>query len=570
MCPVMVRHSSVNIGGKRKHIKVIGLNSLNISKGGSQIKLKSLLKKSLGFTTDKSLKRPEQAPSEKHPLTSSLEQNLVELREIFDSCADIAFRTFTLNCEPPIHAVAVFAYSIINEETVSVTILKAIMQLTTSLPDNIRITRSNAIQILSERLLTVTSAQNTGDFLELVDNVLEGRVVIVIDGSPQALICAVGGPIERAIEEPVAEPVVRGSRDGFVEGYQTNLSLIRRRIKSSRLKVKFFQIGEISKTMVAICYVQGIAQDSLIEEVKTRINRIKMDAIPGSGAIEEMIADQPFSIFPLVEYTERPDKVAGSLMEGKVAILVDNTPMTLVVPTTFISLLQASEDYDNNFIYASFVRILRFVSLNIALLLPAVTVAIMSFHQEIIPDKLLGIIITTRKQLPFPIYMEVIFMETFFEILREAGVRLPRTIGQSVSIVGGLVIGQATVNAGLVGFIPVIVVSLTAVASFAIPNYAAGTTIRILRFGLIILAAILGGVGVMMGLMFILFYLCGLRSFGVPYLSPIAPLSLGDMKDTFIRVPWWAMLTRPRLTGAKEPARMDTDQGPTKPSKGKE
>ena len=465
---------------------------------------------------------------------------------------------------------AVFADSIIDETNGSATVLKAIMQLTSSLPVNIQLTKVNSIQILSERLLTAMRTQNTDDFLELVDYVFKGGVTILIDGSPQALICFVGSSLGRAIAEPVTEPVVRGSRDGFVESYLTNLFLIRRRIKSSRLKVELFRVGSISKTTVAICYVQGIAQNSLIEEVKTRINRIKMDAVPSSGTIEEMITDQSFCLFPLVEYTERPDKVSGSLMEGKVAILVDNTPMTLVVPTTFISLLQASEDYDNNFIYASFVRLLRVLSLNIALLLPAVTVAIMTFHQEIIPDKLLGIIITTRKELPFPIYVEILAMELFFEILREAGVRLPRTIGQSVSIVGGLVIGQATVNAGFVGFIPVIIVSLTAVASFTLPNYAAGTAIRILRFGLIILAALLGGVGVMMGLMFILFYLCGLRSFGVPYLSPIAPLSLGDLKDSLVRAPWWGMLTRPHFTGAKEPTRMDTEQGPTKPSKGKE
>lgn len=492
----------------------------------------------------------------------------MELQKIFDLCADIVFRKFTLNCEPPINAIAVFADSMIDEKIGSEAILKAIMQETTSLPSNVQITKSNAIQILSDRLLTVMSTKDTSDFLELVDFVLKGGVAIIIDGSPRALICSVGSPEGRAIEEPITEPVVRGPRDGFVEDYHTNLSLIRRRIKSSRLKVELIEVGAISKTTVALCYIKGIAQDSLIEEVKTRISRIKIDAVHGSGTIEEMITDQPFSLFPLVQYSERPDKIAGSLMEGRVAILVDNTPMTLIVPTTFISLLQSSEDYYNEFIFASFIRIIRFMALNMALMLPAVTVAIMTFHQEIIPDKLMGIIIITRKELPFPIYVEVLLMEMFFEILREAGVRLPRTIGQSVSIVGGLVIGQATVNAGFVGFEPVIVVALTAVASFAIPNYAAGTAIRILRFGLIILAAFLGGVGVMLGLMFILFYLCGLRSFGVPYLSPIAPLSPGDLKDTFIRAPWWAMLTRPRLTGAKEPARMDTNQGPTKPSKG--
>ncbi|MDR3601792.1 MAG: spore germination protein [Desulfosporosinus sp.] len=529
-----------------------------------------MLKRSLSFTGKKRLIKVGQTPLEKHPLSASLEQNLTELQKIFDLCADVVFRKFTLNCEPPINAVAVFADTLIDVKSGSETILKVIMQETTSLPENVRITKSNAIQILNERLLTAMNTKITRDFLELADFVLTGRVAIVIDGSSSVLTCYVGGSPGRIIEEPITEPVVRGPRDGFVEDYKINLSLIRRRIKSSRLKVELLEVGAISKTVVALCYIKGIVEDSLIEEVKTRINRIRMDVVNGSGTIEEMITDQPLSLFPLVEYTERPDKVAGSLAEGKVAIFVDNTPMTLIAPTTFISLLQASEDYDNAFIYASFVRLIRVVSLHIALLLPAITVAIMTFHQEIIPDKLMGVVLTSRKELPFPIVVEVLFMEMFFEILREAGVRLPRTIGQSVSIVGGLVIGQASVNAGFVGYIAVIVVALTAVASFAIPNYAAGTAIRILRFGLIILASIMGGVGIMMGLMFILFYLCGVRSFGVPYLSPIAPLIPRDLKDTFIRVPWWAMLTRPTFTGTKELVRMDTNQGSTKPNKGKE
>ncbi len=530
---------------------------------------KSLFKRVLGFSVDKGLKKSDQKP-QKHPLTNSLEQNLTELETKFELCSDIVFRKFMINCEPPINAVAVFADTMIDAKIGSETILGAIMQETTSLPSNVQITKSNAFEILKSRLLTTMSTKDTRDFFELEDHILNGGVAILIDGSVSALICYAGGPPGRSIDEPITEPVVRGPRDGFVEDYKTNVSLIRRRIKSTRLKVELLQVGELSKTTVAVCYIKGIVHDRLIEEVKTRINRIKIDMANGSGAIEEMIVDEPFCIFPLIEYTERPDKVVGSLAEGRIAIIVDNTPMTLIVPTTFVSLVQASEDYYNHFIFASFVRSIRFVALNIALLLPAVTVAIMSFHQEIIPDKLLGIIITNRKELPLPIWAEVLIMEMFFEILREAGVRLPRTIGQSVSIVGGLVIGQATIEAGFVGYVPVIVVALTAVASFAIPNYGAGTTIRILRFGLIISAALMGGVGVMLSLMLILYYLCGLRSFGVPYLSPIAPLSPGDLKDTFIRAPWWAMLTRPRFTGAKEPSRMDTNQGPTKPDKGKE
>jgi spore germination protein KA len=256
------------------------------------------------------------------------------------------------------------------------------------------------------------------------------------------------------------------------------------------------------------------------------------------------------------------------MLEGRVVILVDNAPFVTIAPATFITMLQAAEDYYNNAVFATFVRLLRLLALNIALLLPSLTVAAFSFHQELLPTPLLTTTAGARQDLPFPIVLEILFMELTFELLREAGVRLPRTIGQAISTVGGLVIGQAAVNAGFVSPISVIVVSITAISAFVIPNYAAGTAIRVLRFILIILAGILGGVGIMLGLMVLLAHLCSLRSFGIPYLSPFAPLSPGDLKDTLVRVPWWAMLTRPRMFGAAEPVRQDPDQGPIKPDRG--
>lgn len=286
-----------------------------------------------------------------------------------------------------------------------------------------------------------------------------------------------------------------------------------------------------------------------------------------SNYLGEYISDERFPLFPLVQTTERPDVAAASLLEGRIVIIVDNTPVTLIVPCTFISLLQASEDYYTLAFFATFIRLLRFIALNIALLLPAVIVAALSFHQQFIPTPLLNTLSRSRQELPVPMFVEVLFMEFTFELLREAGARLPKTVGQAISTVGGLVIGQGAVNAGFISPITVIIVALTAVASFTIPSYMAGTSIRIFRFFFLILAALIGAVGIMLGLMVMLIYLCSLRSFGVPYLSPIAPLSLGDLKDTFIRAPWWAMRNRPRLFGDQDTVRQDPNQAPAKPMK---
>jgi len=447
-------------------------------------------------------------------------------------------------------------------------ILKPIMQEIPTLPTDLKLTKTNIQQIILERLLNNGKAQTTTDLLQLVHFVLDGNLALVIDGSTTAILAGVQGMEQRSVEEPTTEPNVRGPRDGFVESLATNVSLIRRRIRSSRLKIETYEVGAVTRTKIAVCYIQGIVNDKLVEEVKQRLLGINTDGILTSGAIEEFIADQSFSLFPLIQYTERPDRTAGSLLEGRIALIVDNTPSTLLVPCTFLPLIQAAEDYSNTSIFSTFIRTLRFIALNIALLLPALTVTVLSFQQDFLPTQLIETLSNTRQGLPFTIFVELILMEFLFELLQEAGARLPQTIGQAVSTVGGLVIGQAAVSAGFISPVTVIVVALTAIASFTLPSYAAENSIRILRFALLILAAILGSVGVMLCLIVILAHLCSLRSFGIPYLSPFAPLSPRDLKDSFIRVPWPLMKTRPRFFGAKEPVRQDPRQGPAKPDKG--
>lgn len=496
-----------------------------------------------------------------HPLKKDINNNYQEIQKIFNLCGDISYRKFEIGSTHPMKAFLVYAQTMAGKQTMSKDILGAALKKED-------ITKEDAITVLYQHLLTTMSAKIVRDFTELTTLVLQGGAALFIEDQNEAIVCMVKDYEERAIAEPQSEPVVRGPRDGFVEDIMTNLSLVRRRLVSSRLKLELFEFGKITHTKTALCYLQGIVNPKLVKEVKIRLNRINIDSVIGSNTIEELIADQPFSLFPLIQWTERPDKVAASLLEGRVAIITNNSPVALILPITFVTLLQASEDYYDQAIFSTFTRILRFIALNIALLLPGVVVAIVTFHQEIIPERLFITLAMSSQGLPFPAFIEVFIMEVSFEMLREAGVRLPRTIGQAVSIVGGLVVGQASVNAGFVGPLSVVVVALTAVASFAFPNYAVGTSIRMLRFSLILLGGFLGLIGIMLGLMFILFYLCSLRSFGIPYLSPIAPLSLKDFKDAIMRVPFWAMMTRPTFIGEKEPLREDVLQGPRKPSQG--
>lgn len=528
-----------------------------------------MLQKTLSLGIKKNKEDESQWEVQAKPLGDSLEENLEDLKQIFARCADITYREFNINVSEPIKATLIYINGITDAKKISEYMLEPMMHEASGLADDdVKLVGNKVVQFVQERLSTAANVEIIQDLSELTKGVLDSKVALLIDGTTSALLMAAPGGESRSITEPDSEPIVRGPKEGFVESLSTNLMLLRRRLRTNRFKVQMMEVGDLSRTQVAVCYIQGVANDKVVEEVKIRLQRIKIDGVLASGYIEEMIQDEPIAIFPLVLTTERPDRVAACLLEGRVSIIVDNTPVAIVVPCTFTTLLQAAEDYYITAEFSTFVRILRFIGINISLMLPALTVAVFSFHQELIPRSLLATVAGARQELPFPIFLEILVMEITFELLREAGVRLPKTIGQAISTVGGLVIGQAAVNAGFVSPLSVIVVALTAISSFTVPNYPAGTSLRILRFFLLVCSALLGLVGLMFGLMVVLFHLTSLRSFGVPYLSPIAPYSLRDLKDTIVRVPWWAMITRPRLQEGKEPERQARNQGPQKPDEG--
>ena len=369
----------------------------------------------------------------------------------------------------------------------------------------------------------------------------------------------------RQVSEPTSQTVIRGPKDSFVESLSTNQSLIRRRIRNKNLYFEEFIIGHETKTKINLVYVKGIANEEIIEEIRTRLNKINVSAIFESANIEELIADKTFTVFPLALNTERPDTVAGNIMEGKIGIIVDGTPFVLLLPTVFTDFFVSSEDYYHNFFVSSFIRILRYISFMIVLLTPAAYVGLLTYDQEMLPTNLLISIAAQREGVPFPAVVEVFIMEFTFEILREAGIRMPRAVGQTVSIVGALVVGQAAAQAGLISNIMVIIVAITATANFVAPVYSLASATRMLRFVLIIISAFFGLYGILLGLIVMVAHLASLRSFGVPYLAPVAPFNVKDQKDQLIIFPYWSMNRRPSYLRSPQQEKQSKTDSPSPP-----
>jgi hypothetical protein len=478
-------------------------------------------------------------------LDRNLSKNEQRLNELFNRCADFVVRT--------VHVTEHMEVSLCYVEGLCDTKKLDELFLMPLLFDGLPLgTEQNVSQFVRKKLIAVSSVKEADTFNELVNGLLKGSAGILVDGEATALLADLRGYNERSVEEPQSEVVIRGPRDGFTESLRTNISLLRRRIRSTKLKIESYSAGRLSKTDIAIAYIEGIAPDSLLEEIRTRVSRVQTDGILESEYIEEFIEDSPYSPFPQILNTERPDTVAANLLEGRAAIFVDNTPFVLIVPMTFWSGLQAAEDHYQRFLFSTLLRLLRYILFLTSLFLPSLYVALTTFHPKLIPNSLLVSIAAAREGVPFPALIEAAMMEFLFEGLREAGLRLPKPVGQAVSIVGALVIGQAAVQAGIISAPMVIVVATTGIASFAIPRYNLGTAVRMIRFVLLFLAGALGLYGVVIGFVATIIHLVNLRSFGVPYFTPVSPQIASDLKDLLIRAPRWFMTDRPVPAGRND------------------
>ncbi|WP_262416562.1 spore germination protein [Paenibacillus sp. CGMCC 1.18879] len=401
------------------------------------------------------------------------------------------------------------------------------------------------ITYLSEEVLVAANCQLLEDSKGLFACLMGGRSILLVEGERRAIAMETGGGEERAITEPTSQAVVRGPMEGFTENIRTNLSLVRKRIRNTDLWTEFYHLGTETQTLVTVMYMNNLVRPEVLDELRKRLNAINIDGVLESGYVEEFIQETSFTPFPTVFNTDRPDAASAALLEGRVVILVDGTPFVLIVPALFVQFFQSAEDYYQRSDISTLIRIVRIASLFISMLIPALYISFTTFHQEMLPTPMLISLAAQRESVPFPAFVEALLMEMIYEVLREAGIRMPRTVGQAVSIVGTLVIGQAAVDAGIVSAAMVIIVSITAISSFVIPSVSMSIAVRIVRFGMMLMAGAFGLVGIFTAIVLLMLHLTSLRSMGVSYMSPLSPSPEGEWKDTILRAPWPLMRKRP-------------------------
>ncbi len=484
------------------------------------------------------------------PFTGKYITDLASIKKSISQNCDVHFREFTMATGKK--AAIIYVEGLYDKELIEVQVMKSLMfddvEETEKPSDETKITKT----YLMNKMLPISEIREALNLQELVSDILVGSTAMLIDGIVEVLLLGSATGKTRSIEEPLSEGLLRGPRIGFTEILSDNTAILRRHGKNESLEMIKFQVGTRAKKDLVVAYMNDIVNSELLEEVKRRIEAINMDYLPESGYVEQLIEDNTLSPFQQAQNTERPDRVINSLLEGRVAILLDGSPFALIVPVTFSMLLQSPEDYYERWIPGTLLRMLRFLATFFALFAPALYISFISYHPGLIPTKLVMSIIDARQGVPFPSLIEALIMETAIEILREAGVRLPKPIGPAMGIVGGLIIGDAAVNAGLVSPFLVIVVAVTAISSFAIPTYSAGITLRLLRFPAMFCAAVLGAYGTILFFLLLFSHLVKLKSFGVPYMSPVVPYRLDDWKDFIFRLPFKVMKRRPLMMKTKD------------------
>lgn len=466
---------------------------------------------------------------------------LAEIKEILNNNDDVTYMPLQVQ---GIRCTLIYIQSIINLQTLQEQIASPLLALSLSNAKDIK-------QAFEEGSLFTCPYQQVAEPSSIALAIVQGSVAVCLEGFFSANVFQMPSYEKRSVEESQNEQVVIGPREAFIEDIEINVSLLRHRIKHPDLKIVRYSLGKYTKTQAYIVYIEGLCEKSILEELNRQFQHIDIDGVLGVSYFSEEMKATRKTPFPQFQYTERPDTVAASLLEGRIAILLDGTPSALLVPVSIFSLLQSSEDYYQSFYSASWIRMVRFVFALVSLMLPSLYVAITTFQPDIIPTDLLITIAAARENIPFSALTEAFIMELTFEALREAGTRIPKPVGQTISIIGAIVIGQAAVDAGIVSTPMVIVVSITGIAAYIVPHYELGLTFRLLRFPLLILGGTTGLLGVLAATYIVYGHLCSINTFGTPYMQPLAPLLLSDWKDMLFRAPSYFMKKRPKTYGSK-------------------
>lgn len=495
-------------------------------------------------------------------ISANLQENLIYLKDMFQNSSDIIFRPFSIGTKQEVDALILAVDGLYDKITINQNVIKPLMEL--EIDDAPVKNKMN----IANGTLSVHSVQQENSMNKAISNLMKGNPLLFIDGYNTVFIIHANSWSTRNIEKPDTETSVRGSKESFTETLRTNTAMLRLKIHHPKLQIGNMVLGRLSQTDIALAYIDDIVSPGILEELKKRLNKIDIDAILDSGYIEELIADSPLSIFPTVAYSERPDIVAARLLEGRVAIFVEGSPFALIVPHLLMESFQTVDDYYSRPYYSSLMRALRFFSFLTATLLPAVFVAAQDYHNEMFPTDLLISVAAAREGVPFPLFFEVFGMTLAFEALKESGIRMPSSVGQAVAIVGGLVLGQAAVDAGIVGNATIIIIAITAITTFLSPSL--NDTTGILRLLYLIAGAIFGMYGIMLMISFLLLHVASLRSFGIPYMAPYFPITWNGWKDLFIRAPLWQLSQRPEFMPINNKVRQGKSQKPEPPTHGDE
>lgn len=487
-------------------------------------------------------KKKEKLKTDKPVLTGSLKENIDKFKHILSDEVTINYKLINNPTGIKLDCCIIFSESISSEKIINDKIIKPIMEA--DIDDSI--TRKNIIGYIENKLIQCRGVKKSSDLDFLITSIMYGDTILLTEGLEEALIIATREYETRGIEEPPSERVVNGPREGFTESLKVNQSLLRRKISSPNLKFKSYELGTVTKTRINICYIEGISSPEILNELEKRLNSISIDGVLDSTYIQALIKDAPYSPFKTIGNTERPDIVAAKLLEGRIALLCDGSPTVLTIPFLFLEYFQANEDYYKNYIYSSFNRLLRFISFFLTTSVPGIYVSLVAFHQELIPMQLTLSIFASRLDVPFPTIVELSLMLFFFELLQEGGIRLPLAIGQSMGIVGALILGEAAVNAKIISAPIVIITALTGISAFLVHKMK--SPIIVIRILLLVASTSFGLYGYVMAVLTLIIYMTSIRSFGVPYMLYTSLINIDELKDSFARFPLWKMDQRPKFS----------------------
>lgn len=486
------------------------------------------------------------------PLSKDLADNLNLIKTIFKNDHTLVTRIIETPSDPVIKYCLIFSDGMVNNKLINEDIIKPLLEYCPERKE------PDLMNVIAKQVTLSNSVEKTTEMEKIIQGIIYGDSILFADGYSEALILNTKGWTTRSISEPENEKVLKGPREGFTEALLVNLSMLRRKIRTPDLKMEYQTLGTRTKTQACICYLENVVNPDVLEELKRRLNTFSIDGVLDVNYISEFIKDAPYSPIKTVGSTERADIVAAKLLEGRVALFLDGTPVVLTLPHLFIEYFQSDEDYYINYYYGSIGRILRVIAFFFSTSTPAIYIALVTFHQEMLPISLMMSISASRQGVPFPTVLESVLMLLVFEMLRESGSRMPGTMGYALSIVGALVIGQAAVQAKIVSAPMIIVVAVTGISGLMIPRIK-GFMIPA-RFALLALSSILGLYGYMFGMLGVLIHLFSISSFGIPIMNSVYTNGPQDKKDIFTRAPWWDMKTRPKFLSPNK-ARQSTKGG---------